>query len=185
MDAINGLFNWLAKALTWWVTVMPWEQGLRIRFGNRIKLLKPGIYIKVPIIDGVYVQTTRLRIIALPIQTVSTLDAKTITVAATGGYAISDIQKLYNNLYHPEITISSFIMGLIADYVAAHNLIDCSPERIAKEVNKELIKYSSYGLTDVSAKIIGYAVVRTYRLISDQHYMDRGMQLDVQSDKRF
>lgn len=31
--AISQMWRWLADLLKWWITIMPWEQGLRVRLG--------------------------------------------------------------------------------------------------------------------------------------------------------
>lgn len=157
---------------------MPWERGLRVRNGKHVTLLTQGVYLKLPVIDNIYVQTTRIRFIGLPVQTVTTLDSKTLSIVASAGYSIRDIERLYQTLYHPEMTIQNVVMGSLATYVATNNFIDCSPAAIEASINVTL-ESNDYGLGDMSIKIIGYALVKTYRLIQDGHYLNEGMTLNT------
>ena len=50
------------KALQMWVTIAPWEQGLRVRLGRRVKLLGAGVHLRLPVLDVLYIQTVRTRI---------------------------------------------------------------------------------------------------------------------------
>lgn len=106
---------------------------------------------------------------SVPIQTVTTKDGKTITVTGSVGYAIKDIAKLYNTIYSPNSTIANIVMGEISQFCASTIIENCLPEHI--EINcTEKLKENNYGLGDISVKIVGYAVVKTFRLIQDQSW---------------
>lgn len=173
MDIFNSILKWLSQLLTWWVIIMPWEQGIRVRKGSNVTLLTKGIYLKLPIIDSIYVQTTRIRVISLPVQTLTTKDGKTVSIIASSGYSIKDIKKLYYELFHPEMTIRNIVMGSIAEYISTNNYEDCVPSKVEESVNS-LLNGDDYGLDNMSIKVIGYALVKTYRLIQDGHYHGRG-----------
>lgn len=175
MNWINDLFNYISRIFQWWIIVMPWEQGLRIRLGKYENLLEKGVYLKLPIIDQVYIQTTRLRIKSMPLQTLTTRDGVTISLLGSIGYSIVDIRKLYYTLYQPDGTLMNMVMSCISEYVATHDIKDCSPERIEKNII--IPSPEQYGISDLSVKILGYAIVKTYRLIQDGHYFDEGMRL--------
>lgn len=166
ISQVQEFINWLLKQVTWWIIIMPWEKGIRVRYGKRITILEKGTYWKFPIIDSIYVQTIRERVAQLPIQTLTTLDGKTITIQSCIGYSIKDIFKIYNNIYNVEGTLSNITLGHIANYVATHNVVDCSPNEIGKETTKALVS-NNYGLEKISVNIVSYAIVRTYRLIQD------------------
>lgn len=169
MNWINDLFSYLSKIFQWWIIVLPWERGIRVRLGKRVKVLTEGTYLRFPIIDQVFVQTTRTRFLSMPIQTLTTKDGKTITINASVGYNIEDILKLYNSIYSPETTILSIAMGAISEYVASHDFADCLPDMIEQNTSK-MLSGNQYGLGDVTFKITGYAVVRTFRFIQDHSW---------------
>lgn len=173
---VKELFDYLFNAFKIWVIIQPWEQGLRVRKGKKIKLLNGGIYFKIPYFDSVYVQETRLRVVDLPIQTLTSKDFKTITLSSSFGYSMHSIQRLFDTLYHPEVTIANIASSEIADYVFKKNINEITPEDIEKIVLTKLNSLD-YGLKFEYFKLSNFAVVRTYRLIQDTSYMysDRTM----------
>ncbi len=170
MEYIRATFDYLCKVFTWWVIVLPWEQGLRIRFGKTIKLLSAGVHFRIPFFDAIYIQTTRLRIVSLPLQTLTTLDGKTITILASIGYSITDVHKLYNSLYHAESTLSTLALNEISNYISNNNFDNCKPNDIENNI-MSIIKENDYGIKFEKLNIIGYAIVKTFRLIQDQHWL--------------
>jgi len=107
MNQIKDFFEYIFNAIKIWIIVQPWQQGIRVRAGKNTKILFPGVYFRIPYVDSVYVQESRLRIASMPIQTCTSKDLKTVTINASIGYSISCIKTLYNTLYHPEITITN------------------------------------------------------------------------------
>lgn len=166
MELVNTITAFLAKLFQWWFTVMPWEQALLIRNGNRVRLLAAGIYLKIPFIDSVYIQTTRMRMIDTPMQTMSTKDGNTITIKSAIGYTISDIQILYNTLYHPEMTLNSMAMGFVGEFVRDNLIDEITPTKIEQFVGSK-INAADYGLKNLTIRITTFAVVKTFRLIQD------------------
>lgn len=169
MNYFNEIIQHLGKLFQWWIIVLPWERGIRVRFGNRIKVLADGTHFRIPFFDTVYIQTTRLRVVSMPLQTMTTRDKRTLTIIAVVGYSISDILMLYNRLFQPESTISNMVLSKVSEYIATHSLEECTPSLIEMSVQEKLAS-EDYGIKYEYVKIIGYAEVRTFRLIQDQHW---------------
>lgn len=178
MNYVRDIIDYIVRLFQWWITVSPWEQGLRIRFGNRVKMLQAGIHFKMPLFDQFYVQTTRLRIVAMPLQTLTSKDNQSLTIMVSLAYSIRDIRTLYQSIYRPEGTITSLVMGAVADHVAANDINDLMPSTLTQAINESLSSAPDYGIKYEGVKIIGYARVKTYRFINDSHYMDGGYTLD-------
>ncbi len=176
INSFWALFDRFVRLLTWWVVVTPWEQALRVRFGKRVTRLSPGIHLKIPVFDAIYKQSVRLRASSLPVQTITTADGRTITLAAVLNYEISDIQQLYMTLHHAEDTIRNLATGAIAVYVQTRPLAECGPEQIVAGVQLDLARY---GIDSQGVQVIDYAVVRTYRLIMDSKWGGNGDSLDT------
>lgn len=176
MELINTITIFIGKLFQWWFTVMPWEQAIRVRKGKNSKLLGPGLYMKIPFIDSVYIQTTRMRMIDTPMQTVSTKDGHSLTIKSAVGYKIADIEKLYNTLYHPETTLVNMVIGTIGECVRSQDVLEISPSYIEKCVNS-IIEASDYGLKDLSVKVTTFAIVKTYRLIQDGSNFYEGLSM--------
>jgi regulator of protease activity HflC (stomatin/prohibitin superfamily) len=159
-----------------WLIISPWEMALRVRSGKRKKVLGPGFHWKLPIFDSFHLQSVRLRLSPLNKQTVATRSGQAVTVAGSLGYRIDDIELLYSAIHHAEDTISALTRSLIAEYVSAHDLEDCRPERIQAAVNEKL-DFSQYGLGGATVYITEFAVAKTYRLIGDHSDLAWGRRL--------
>ncbi|MXV16848.1 SPFH domain-containing protein [Hufsiella ginkgonis] len=177
MEILNSVAAFLNRLFSWWFLVMPWEQAIFIRAGKNTRLLGAGFYFRIPFLDSVYIQTTRSRMINMPVQDMSTTDGKTITIQSAVSYSIGDVEKLYNTMFHPEITLGSMVMGYISEYVNTRELVNCSPSAIQEYANKRISEID-YGMNDVKVSIITFATVRTYRMISsDQGRMWENLEM--------
>ena len=166
MELLNSITAFVSKFFQWWFTVMPWEQAIRVRNGKHVKLLGAGLYFKIPFIDAIYIQTTRMRMVDSPMQTVSTRDNSAVTIKSAIGYSIGNIEVLYKTLYHPETTLVSLTTSLIGEYVRKNDSNLISPENIEAFVVENL-KPERYGLVGLTVKITTLATVKTFRLIQD------------------
>lgn len=176
MNFIKDIIDYITKLFTWWTVIMPWQQGIRVSFGKKMELLGNGIFLKLPLIHSVYVQERRLRVINLPIQTISSCDGHPLTVSCSVGYSIKDIVKLYNSLYQPDLTVSNIVASKIAEQVFSLPIANCEPTVIESNISDALAQLD-YGLHFEYVRIINFASVKTFRLIQDQSYMYEGLDL--------
>lgn len=177
MNTIRELIEYISQLFKWWIIVLPWEAGVRIRLGKHEKVLGPGMHVRIPFFDSAYIQTTRMRMVSISPQTVSTRDGKTLTVVASVGYSIDDLQRLYHALANPESTICNIVQGAISEYVYSNSIEECHPESMEREVMRRL-NASEYGIRFEHVKIVGFAVVKTFRLIQDNHWVPDNLYLD-------
>lgn len=177
MNQIKDFFEYIFNSIKIWIIVQPWQQGIRVRKGSTIKKLSGGIYFRIPYIDSIYIQETRLRVASLPIQTLTSKDLKTVTLSGSIGYSIRDLETLYNSLYHPETTISNMAMSEMSDFVFKNNIADINPSCIEEAVLAKL-NAENYGLHFEYFRITSFAVVRTLRLIQDQSWLSEGLEMD-------
>jgi regulator of protease activity HflC (stomatin/prohibitin superfamily) len=179
METLAALLRQLGQLFTWWVTVAPWERGLRVRAGRHVKRLAPGLHLKLPFLDATYVQSVRLRIAHQPMQTVMTQDRKALMVAAAVGYAVADVALLYQTLHHAQDTISNLAMMAIAEAAAAFRAEELTPDALSRAATARL-KFDKHGLEEVTVRVTDFALVRTYRLVTDQRWGGSGDQLNVE-----
>lgn len=184
---MTGVIDYLSRLLggmAFWVVVLPWQQGLRVRAGRYLQRLGPGLYLKIPVLDDVQVESVRRRTSTLPVQTLSTADGATITVAAAVGYAIGDLERLYRGLHHAEDTIIQAAQGLIAAEVFRRRKSEMDPADICERLNGQLVQaLEPFGLTEVTLQITDFAFVRAFRLIQDQRW-SHGRALDTSGSAR-
>lgn len=177
MNQVQQFFEYLFKSFKIWVIVQPWEAGIRVRNGNYIKKLNKGIYFKIPYFDSVFVQEIRLRVVEMPMQTLTSKDKKTITLNSSIGYSIKNIEKLYQSLYKPEMTLQNIAMSTIAEVLSKEESDNVTPDFLENRVIEQL-KNEDYGLEFEYFKITNFAIVRTYRLIQDQSWVSEGYSMD-------
>lgn len=166
MNWVKDLFDYLFKTFQWWVVVLPWEQGIRVRLGKKKTIMNAGTYLKIPIIHSVSVQSTRKRFVQIPTQTLTTRDGVTITIQGSIGYAIKNIERLYETIYHPESTLVALAARSIAQFVSTNDATSITPFSIQNNGHQSVIT-EDYGLGDVEIAITGFAKVKTFRLIQD------------------
>lgn len=180
---MSGVMEYLARlfrGFAFWVVVLPWQQALRVRAGRHVRLLKQGIYLKIPVLDVVKVESVRRRTSMVPVQTLSTSDGTTVTVSAVLGYAIGDLERLFRSLHHAEDTIVQSAQGVIADEVFRQKRHELDPARLCAAASERLAEaFAPYGLSDVELHITDFAFLRAIRLIQDQRWF-HGRALDTQ-----
>jgi hypothetical protein len=164
-ELVQAILRFL-RSLKIWVIVSPWEQAVRVRRGKLVTVLNAGLHVKIPILDVVYVQSTRLRFTSCDRQTLTTLDGKTVTCAAAIGYEIADLEKLYRTAHHAEDTIRQMTRGAIATYLSRTNAAQLELACCSMGV-RGLIDLTLFGLTVKEIVVTDLAIVRTYRLIGD------------------
>ena len=177
MNQVQQFFEYVLNAVKVWIIVQPWEVGLRIRCGKTIKNLDKGIYFRLPYFDSVYIQESRLRVISLATQTITTLNGQTITLNGAIGYSLIDINKLYDTLFHPETTVSNITMSNISTFICSREHEDIKVDMLEKHILAELKKLD-YGLDFSYFKVTNFAIVRTYRLIQDQNWFSEGLEME-------
>lgn len=159
------------------MVIDPWEKAVRVRFGKNQKTLDSGVHFKLPVFDSVYKQTIRLRILSLPLQTLSSLDEKTVTIKTAVGYSIVDIQKLYNTLHEPETTVNNIVLAEVSNFISQMKSTEYSSDRLEKNVLSKL-ELTKYGLKFEYVKVQEYAIVKTYRLLQDKHWHHEGLDMN-------
>ena len=164
MTWLSTIFQTMSQPFRWWVVVAPWEEGIRVRLGKTAVALAPGIHLRIPFLDRVYVQSIRLRIITSGSRTVSTLDKKVVTFTLAVRFAIRDVKQLYNTISDPENTLLNHVSASAAEYIS--------------QTNSDDIINEDWGLSDVSAHVIDFAIARTYRLIGNVYERTAGLDLD-------
>ena len=180
---MNGILDSLTKllrSLAFWVVVLPWQQAIRVRAGRHARLLRAGIYLKLPILDVFQVESTRRRTTMAPTQTLATADGATVVVGAVVGYAIKDLQRLFGALHHAEDTIAQTAQGIVAETVFGLRRCELEPAALAERGGARLAQaLALYGIEDVTLTITDFSFLRAFRLIQDQRW-SHGRALDTQ-----
>jgi len=182
-DAIRSLIGQFKI----WVTIVPWEQGLRVRFGKRVKLLTPGVHFILPLTDRLYIQSVRLRLVDLGRQTSCTADEKPITIGGIVQYAIADLQRLYNTIHQAEDTIRNIVQAEISKYITSHIRANCTAENISRVVTLAVReKLAAFGLTSIEVRLTEMIHVKTYRIVTGDApaYISNELNTNYTTDPR-
>lgn len=174
---MNGFFTWLVefiKQFRFLVCVLPWERGVRVRLGNRVQVWDPGWHIRLPFVDDVSLQSTRMRISGSGPNTISTKDGKILTLSTTVGFSIADPLAAMLRLVHPEMACASLASSVSAGVVAACNMADLKPSDIEAAVHASLAKEPGYTVEFV--RVTDFAFARTIRIIQETPY--RGVHVE-------
>lgn len=178
MEAISQLVIWMKGLFTWWVVIVPWEQGVRVLLGKHRKLLKPGVAFRLPIVHLIFKQSVRLRSADLQLQTVTTKDGHGVAIAGAIFYKITDVLKLYETLHHAQETTAAMAAGAIAEAVRSLDREDCIPAAVVGLVKAKL-DFTQYGIELGDLYLTDFAYVKTYRLISDDKRQSWDSLLDT------
>ena len=183
MAWLQNLMTHFGEAFRWFYILQPWEQALRVRCGKHIRLHEGGLHFKVPYIDYIFKQNTRLRISDVPAQTITTLDAQTITLSGALQYRVADITPLFMKLHMAENTIAQECQAILTEYIAWNEFAKCSPKDVMSHV-QESVDFAQYGLADVRFILKDFAVVKTYRFITGDldTWTDHALQTDEAED---
>jgi hypothetical protein len=177
MEWLKQIWEQLSQLFKWWIIILPWESGLRIWLGKRVTLLKPGFYFRVPYLHSCYIQPVRLDFLNLHPQTLTAKSGETITISVIIGYSIHNVFDLYNSVSAINSALAGNVMGQISKHINTHDLADCNPSRIEESIKNNIEKLN-WGLSIKEVSVVSYAIVKTFRLIQDQHWLDRGMDLN-------
>lgn len=175
MEWFKEIFNQVSTLFKWWIIVLPWEKGLRIRVGNKVKILSKGIHFRIPYFDSVYVQPIRLTFLHTSPQTLTTNDDKIVSISVIIGYSIIDIFKAYNSVGEVQSTITAMVTDAVSKYTVSHrwNELQSIEAFVFEEAGKKDI-----GLKIESVSLQNLSQVRAYRVIQDYSWMGDGHKLN-------
>ena len=182
MDWIRQIFSGIKGAVQWWFIVMPWEQAIRVRLGRHVTKFGDGVHIRIPFLDRIYIQNTRLRFSLMTPQTLTTADGKTVTCVGSVRYKIDDILVLHQKLHDAEMAVKQQVECEVAKYVVEHSLVKCHPSLVAQHVNS-VIGLEEFGLIEAEFFMTEFAVVKTLRLIGgdmDRRWSDHSLTTNNQ-----
>lgn len=166
----------MTRLFKWWVVIASWEQGLRVRLGKTTTRLDPGIHFRIPFLDRTYVQSTRLRIVNCPTQSISKRDKTVITFGLAVKYQIQDIVKMYETTAAVE---SILLFGAVSK--AAHLITtadgDIDPASLEEQLTA-IMPSHEYGLSNVEVNVLSFCQARCYRFITGDTWMPVGTSLD-------
>lgn len=168
---MTGILQWLTnlvQQIKVWITVRPWERAVRVRLGKNVKVLEPGIHLRIPIVDEAILFNNRLRIAAFPGQTLTTTDGRTVSIAGNVGFRIADPLAAMLSLQQPEYSCAAIVQTSVASYVTTRALEEIEAGDLQAFAKTELENMSG-GLAIEYVSLTDFAIVnRTFRVLGDE-----------------
>ena len=152
-----------------WTTVMPWDAGVRVRFGKRqwTKLVRGGFHLKIPFADEFYTMNIQRQVLDFPNQVVQTTDNKAMCVSGWCVYTISDPMKVWLDVQDHDDALSAKGMDLLAEYLNEMESADCDRESLIHHCGTALNIYATgWGCDIIEFGITDLAPAKVFRLIS-------------------
>ena len=171
MEWLTTIIRSLTKPFQWWVVIAEWESGLLVRLGKNSRVLIPGIHLRIPFLDRIYVQSIRLRTTSFCGMQCVTKDGKTAVVGAAVSFSIGNIKELYDSSSTPEFTLETQVMQMLIARIATLDAHAIRASDLEFTVDVPKVK----GLDNVTVSITSFAVCRTYRLIQNEYRTGGGM----------
>ena len=179
------MFDKLIEILSrFWRDLMPfviieqWNEAIHLRYGIYKRILKPGIWIKLPLLDSIIETPVIAQSVNLPAQTLTTLDEQGIVLKAIIRYHITDVRKYLLTVMHANDVLIDTTQGMIRDVVEVTNWEDLVNvnEIITTEV-KQYVKKWGIGVEAVTVTDLG--IVKTFRIFGDEAHKSTILPTDI------
>jgi len=146
--------------------VNEWEEGVHLRVGKFLKVVKPGLRFKTPFFDQILTTSVITQTVNLKPQTVTSLDEKSVVLTSIVRYHILDVKKFLLGVMHANDVLVDTTQGIIRDVVESTNWNDLYElgNIVITEVNKEVEKWG------IEVELISFpdlGEIQTYRIMSD------------------
>lgn len=140
--------------------VKQWEQVAILRFGKIIKIMGPGLHMKVPIMDSIRRLDLRTQTVDLLGQSAITKDNISVGIDTVAFIRIEDAERVILQIVNYADAVSKYAQTAIRNIIGRYNLDDLleSREEIADTLKEEIDKLSKdwgidvtrVGLQDIS-----------------------------------
>ena len=161
------LSQWIRELLP--IVIVPeYEDGIILRFGKYYKTMSPGVYFKIPFFDEVLTYHTVMTTLALPSQSLYTIDKQNLVVKGVVKYSIVDVKTFLLEVYDAQDAISDMAQGIIKNIIISKTLEECThtdiDSNLTKKVRSEIKKW---GVDIQQVTLTDVAPIRSIRLIND------------------
>jgi len=160
------------------VIVEQWNGSVQLRFGKFIKVLYPGIHIKIPFFDSVIETPVITQSVNLPSQTLTTLDEQSIVLKSIIRYKVSNIQTYLLSVMHANDVLIDTTQGIIRDVVERttwDDLVDVN-ETITNEVKEYVVRW---GIEVEAVTITDLGIVKSFRIFGDEGQGTKILPTDI------
>jgi len=172
-EFLQQLIEWVYDL--WPVRIIrEWEQGVRLRNGNRTKLLTStngvkggGIHFFWPLIGEVQSEEVNVRVVETSWQTLTTKDGHAVSFSLAARYRIRDLGKMYVAIHEHEDTIQNQLSVAAAEAIQGIDLadLDAMLATAVREIAKK--RLTDWGVTVLEVSLFNRVEAQTLRLLNE------------------
>ena len=149
-----------------------WEEGVVLRGGKFLKVVKPGMYLKIPFLDAVWKHTVITQSIDIPPQSVTTADNKNVVVKGIIRFTISDVKLFLTTITEPKDVLTDTTGGMIREIIEDTNWTDIVD--IDKKLTAEVSKFvKKWGIKVQKVTLTDLQIANSIRIIQDSTHQSK------------
>lgn len=164
-----GLGEWVTQVLSQcgdylkpWVLINQFEEGILLRWGKYIRILKPGLHPKWPIADYHYSAIVTADTMKIDAVNITTSDNKTISVSAVVEFEIEDVYKYLILTNDPRSNMHDVCRGVISTLledldwysIKKKTTLNAVGRRMTSKCQEMGVKVNNVSFTDKSMSLV-------------------------------
>jgi regulator of protease activity HflC (stomatin/prohibitin superfamily) len=169
------MFDKLIEIIThWWFQITPviiirdYEEAVLLRFGKFHAVLKPGMHVKIPLLDEVIDQHVVITTLSLDAQSLYTIDKQNIVVKGVIKYKISDVKTFLLEVYDAQDALSDMSQSIIKNVIMSMTLDECTDTELDNTLTKKVrVEARKWGVEVQQVTLTDLAPIRSFRFIND------------------
>lgn len=151
------------------VIILPYQTGVQVRLGKVKRVLPPGWYLKIPVIDHVMEDIISSMVHHISGQAVTTKDGREIGYDAIITSHIDDMEKAAIKVNDVKDAIVNACTGVIATQLADENYDDIIHGRVSAELLRLCrVRGRRWGIDVEEVQLAGICKVRNIRLSGER-----------------
>ncbi|MBI5159387.1 hypothetical protein HY992_04665 [Candidatus Micrarchaeota archaeon] len=118
-----------------------WVTGLPLHESRMSRVLKPGLYFHVPIVEDIVVDSIQERVLNLGNITVLTSDAdnaKPISVSCNLRYKVVDFYRAYTAVHDYEESLKDYTLSMLAKYSRGKTMKEWQDAKTIREIERKV-----------------------------------------------
>ena len=116
------------------IFILEYKEGILLRGGRFIKVLKPGAHFKIPFLDDYHLENVKTDTMRIPEVNITTLDSQSVIIGCQFELRVVDIYKAMIETNDWRTNLQDICQGIISDCLEEKNWED-----IKKKTTKNLI----------------------------------------------
>lgn len=155
-----------------WIVLDPYEQGVLLRLGKFVRVVEPGFHFIWPFrVDHVMFESVVPTTHSLGNESITTRDGRSVGFHAIITYKVHDIEKAMLKISDTDHAVRDACGGEVGRVLRDHDWCDIigSAEILEKLTEACRKRGFKYGIEIMSVQLAGLALVKSIRLMNDQH----------------